>query len=97
MMDYRKRVDKILDPHSLKAQKSSCDRDTNVMAVLTARERLMRMSGDVCGEEYLQDVLRTLDEFSTSYNDPDGEFTCGRSMVVGLRDDVRLLLRQGAD
>ncbi len=97
MMDYRKRVDEILDLHSLKAQQSSYDRDTNVMAVLSARERLMKMSGDICGEEYLLAVLQLLDELSASYNDTDGQYTCGRTMVVELRDDVYLLLRRCGD
>ncbi len=96
-MNYRKHVGDIVDAHSRKAQQSFYDRDVNIMAVVSVREKLMTIPVSIDGEEYLRAVLRSLDELSTSYNDTDGEYTCGRGMIVGVRDDVHMLLRQCTD
>lgn len=41
-MDLRNKVDNIINAHSMKAQQSSYDRDTCVLAVLSTREAILQ-------------------------------------------------------
>jgi hypothetical protein len=87
-MDDVQKVEDILNAHSLKAQQSAYDRDTCVLAILSAREALMRIPKQLDEGLYLEAVLQKLDELHQRYHDSDGEFTSGRGVIGALRDDI---------
>lgn len=93
-MPQRDKVESVLNAHSMKAQQSGYDRDTCVLAVLSARETLMQIPESLSGEAYTQAVLQSLDELFNRYHDPDGEFTSGRGVIGALRDDIRVILSE---
>ena len=92
-MDLRNKVDNIINVHSLKAQQSSYDRDTCVLAVLSAREAILNIPNELIGDAYSQAVLETLEVLFNRYHDTDGEFTSGRSVIGAILDDIRVVLK----
>lgn len=93
-MDLRNKVDNILNAHSIKAQQSSYDRDTCVLAVLSARETMLGIPNELTGDAYSQAVLEALEVLFDRYHDPDGEFTSGRSVIGAILDDIRAALEE---
>lgn len=87
-MDARKTIEDILNAHAAKAQNSAYDRDTCVLAILSAREALMTIPDDVQGSAYLQTAQQKIDALFDRYHDPDGEYTSGRGVIGALRDDI---------
>lgn len=90
-MSQRDTVETVLNTHSLKAQ-NSYDRDTCLLAVLSAREAMMRIPDALHEDAYTQAVLASLDDLFNRFHDPDGEFTSGRGVIGALRDDMRAAL-----
>lgn len=91
-MNIRKIINDIVNQHSLKAQRSSYDRDVGVLAILKARETLLSIPDDADVNEYSEMVRKKMEELFNNYYDPEGEFTSGRSFIGSLMNDILVAL-----
>ena len=87
----KKQLEELLNRHALKAQSSSYDRGVCVLAVSTVRERLLTLTEDLQGCIDLEDAISQIAELAQQYSDPDGQYTSGKSVVIGLLDDLYCL------
>ncbi|WP_019620216.1 hypothetical protein [Amphritea japonica] len=84
----KKKIEELLNLHSLKAQSSSYDRGVCVLAVSNVREKLMAISTNKQDSIDLQHAISEVAKLAEQYSDPDGEYTSGKSSVIGLLDDL---------
>ena len=94
-MDNCKKVQELIDYHAIKAQQSAYDRDTCILAILKVRETLMTIPNDLDESTYTELVLQKLAELLSTYYDPDGMYTSGRSVIGSLRDDIHAAIGRG--
>ena len=87
----KNQIEELLNLHGLKAQSSSYDRGVCVQAVSTVRERLMAITENQQGTIDLEDAISQVAGLAQQYSDPDGQYTSGKSVIIGLLDDLYCL------
>ena len=81
-------IDRIFETRSIKAAESEYDRGVCIRAVGTARDVFVRVPIEGTATEYGQSVLNALKPVFDGYNDPDGEYTSGKSSIGDVFYDI---------
>jgi len=88
-MDNREKLQEIINNHAIKAQNSSYDRDTCILAILKSREALMTIPNSVKDDDMPSHAIPKLQRLFEHYNDLEGEYTSGRGVIGALIDDIK--------
>ena len=90
-------IRELIDTHSLKAQHSAYDAGVCVLAVSAARDVLADLPDTLTNEAYLEQAIERVASLANRYHDSDGQFTSGRSAIIGILDDLFLLKNPAPD
>ena len=95
MSDKYQKLDilKVIDLHSIKASKSEYDRSVSISAVSKVRELVLNLVED-SEEMDKKTLIETIELMKVNYNDPDGKYTNGKSIIGSLLDDLRFLAKK---
>ena len=84
----RQAVADILDRHSIMAQQSEYDRGVCIAALLSVREILAPLPETLAEEDYLAQARQRVALHADHYRDSDGRYTSGRSVIIGILDEL---------
>lgn len=88
-------IDKInshVEKHALAAQSSQYDRAVAITAVARARLVIEEVIANSSSEDFGVELLATLVELHSNYNDPDGIYTNGKGVMGSLIGDIEIEL-----
>lgn len=84
-------ISELIDAHSLKAQQSAYDAGVCVLAVSSVRDVLATLPDTLSNKAYLEQAIERVASHADQYHDSDGQFTSGRSAIIGILDELFLL------
>ena len=93
MNQDRKNILDLVDTHAQKARMNEYDRGVCILAISTARERILALPSDILAETFAAQVLEELTALHKNYHDPDGEYTSGKGVIGALLEDIRSSLK----
>ena len=90
--ELRSAIDEIFIKRGMAAAQSQYDRSVCIRAVATARDAFESVPVEGKGAEFGRAVASALTPLYENYNDPDGEFTSGRSLIGDVIHDINNLV-----